>query len=247
MRGFVDMKVTKKLWMLVLLMAMPAMAIASGASFHLDRAPGNLNDKASLQRGAQFFAANCLACHSAAYMRYNRLMDIGMKEEDIRKMLPEGSKLGSTMKAMMDSESAKAAFSVAPPDLSVIARSRGTDWLYTYLRSFYVDTARPNAVNNLLFPLVAMPNVLGGMQGEQVLQIEKKEGHEAQMLKLTTPGSMSTAEFDATVADLVNYLDFMGEPAKLVRYKLGYIVLGFLFLLLILSYALKIEFWKDIH
>ena len=223
------------------------MAIASGASFHLDHAPGNLNDKASLQRGAQFFAANCLACHSAAYMRYNRLMDIGMSEDEVRKLLPEGSKLGSTMKAMMDSESAKAAFSVAPPDLSVIARSRGTDWLYTYLRSFYVDTARPNGVNNLLFPLVAMPNVLGGMQGEQVLQIEKKEGHEAQMLKLTTPGSMSTAEFDATVGDLVNYLDFMSEPAKLVRYKLGYIVLGFLFLLLILTYALKKEFWRDIH
>lgn len=241
------MKLIKKLWMLVLLMAVPAMAVAAGASFHLDRAPGNLNDRASLQRGAQFFAANCLACHSAAYMRYNRLMDIGMSEDEIRKLLPEGSKLGSTMKAMMDSESAKAAFSVAPPDLSVIARSRGTDWLYTYLRSFYVDTARPNGVNNLLFPLVAMPNILGGMQGEQVLQVEKKEGHEAQMLKLTAPGSMSTAEFDATVADLVNYLDFMGEPAKLVRYKLGYIVIGFLFLLLILSYALKKEFWKDIH
>lgn len=241
------MKVTKKLWMLVLLMAAPAIAVASSASVHLDHAPASLNDKASLQRGAQFFAANCLACHSAAYMRYNRLMDIGMKEEDIRKMLPEGSKLGSTMKAMMDAESAKAAFGVAPPDLSVIARSRGTDWLYTYLRSFYADSSRPNGVNNLLFPGVGMPNVMVGFQGEQVLQVEKREGHEAQMLKLTTPGSMSTKEFDATVADLVNYLDFMGEPAKLVRYKLGYIVLGFLFVLLILSYALKKEFWKDIH
>jgi ubiquinol-cytochrome c reductase cytochrome c1 subunit len=241
------MKVTKKLWMLVLLMAVPAMAIASGASFHLDRAPGDLSDQASLQRGAKVFTDNCLACHSASYMRYNRLMDIGMAEEDIRKMLPEGAKLGSTMKAMMDSESAKAAFGVAPPDLSVTARSRGTDWLYTYLRSFYADSSRPTGVNNLLFPLVAMPNVLGGMQGEQALQMEKKEGHEVQMLKLVSPGSMSTKEFDATVGDLVNYLDFMAEPAKLVRYKLGYIVIGFLFLLLILSYALKKEFWKDIH
>jgi ubiquinol-cytochrome c reductase cytochrome c1 subunit len=241
------MKVTKKLWMLVLLMAAPAIAVASSASVHLDHAPASLSDKASLQRGAQFFAANCLACHSAAYMRYNRLMDIGMKEEDVRKMLPEGSKLGSTMKAMMDAESAKAAFGVAPPDLSVIARSRGTDWLYTYLRSFYADSNRPNGVNNLLFPGVGMPNVMVGFQGEQILQVEKHEGHEAQMLKLTTPGSMSTKEFDATVGDLVNYLDFMSEPAKLVRYKLGYIVLGFLFLLLILSYALKKEFWKDIH
>jgi ubiquinol-cytochrome c reductase cytochrome c1 subunit len=241
------MKVTKKLWMLVQLMAAPAIAVASSASVHLDHAPGNLSDKASLQRGAQFFAANCLACHSAAYMRYNRLMDIGMKEEDVRKLLPEGSKLGSTMKAMMDAESAKAAFGVAPPDLSVIARSRGTDWLYTYLRSFYADSSRPTGVNNLLFPGVGMPNVMVGFQGEQILQVEKHEGHEAQMLKLTTPGSMSTKEFDATVGDLVNYLDFMSEPAKLVRYKLGYIVLGFLFVLLILSYALKKEFWKDVH
>lgn len=241
------MKAIKKLWMLVLLMAAPAMAVAAGASFHLDRAPGDLGDQASLQRGAKVFADNCLACHSASYMRYNRLMDIGMAEEDIRKMLPEGSKLGSTMKAMMDSESAKAAFGVAPPDLSVTARSRGTDWLYTYLRSFYADSSRPTGVNNLLFPLVAMPNVLGGMQGEQALQVEKQEGHEVQMLKLVSPGSMSTKEFDATVGDLVNYLDFMAEPAKLVRYKLGYIVIGFLFLLLILSYALKKEFWKDIH
>jgi ubiquinol-cytochrome c reductase cytochrome c1 subunit len=241
------MKLIKKLWMLVLLMAAPAMAVAAGASFHLDHAPASLNDRASLQRGAQFFAANCLACHSAAYMRYNRLADIGMSEDEIRKLLPEGSKLGSTMKAMMDAESAKAAFGVAPPDLTVIARSRGVDWLYTYLRSFYVDTARPSGVNNLLFPLVAMPNILGGMQGDQVLQMEKHEGHEVQMLKLTSPGSMSTAEFDATVGDLVNYLDFMSEPAKLVRYKLGYIVLGFLFLLLILTYLLKKEFWKDIH
>jgi ubiquinol-cytochrome c reductase cytochrome c1 subunit len=181
-------------------------------------------------------------------MRYNRLGDIGMTEAEIKTLLPEGSKLGSTMKAAMDSETAKMAFGAAPPDLSVIARSRGNDWLYTYLRSFYADATRPNGVNNVLFPLVAMPNILGGLQGDQALHVEKHEGgHEVQTLKLTTPGSMSTAEFDATVGDLVNYLDFMAEPAKLVRYKIGYIVMGFLFLLLILSYALKKEFWKDIH
>lgn len=239
------MKLIKKIWMLALLL--PAMAFANAGGPHLDKAPGNLNDKASLQRGAQFFAANCLACHSASYMRYNRLMDIGMSEEEIKKMLPEGSKLGSTMKAMMDAESAKAAFGVAPPDLSVEARARGTDWVYTYLRSFYADSTRPSGVNNLVFPGVGMPNVLGGMQGEQNLIVEGHEGHEAKMLKLTAPGSMTATEFDATVGDLVNYLDFMSEPAKLVRYKLGYMVLGFLFLLLILTYLLKKEFWKDIH
>jgi ubiquinol-cytochrome c reductase cytochrome c1 subunit len=181
-------------------------------------------------------------------MRYNRLLDIGMSEEEVRKLLPEGSKMGSTMKAMMDSDSAKAAFGAAPPDLSVEARARGVDWLYTYFRSFYTDTTRPSGVNNVVFPLVAMPNILGPLQGEQTLEVVKHEdGHEVHTLKLVTPGTMSTKEFDATVGDLVNYLDFMSEPAKLVRYKLGYIVLGFLFLLLILTYLLKKEFWKDIH
>lgn len=241
------MKLIKKLCVLVLFSTVSAMAFASSEA-HLDKAPGSLSDQASLQRGAKFFVTNCIACHSAAYMRYNRLGDIGMTEAEIKTLLPEGSKLGSTMKAAMDSESAKMAFGAAPPDLSVIARSRGTDWLYTYLRSFYADATRPSGVNNVLFPLVAMPNILGGLQGEQALHVEKHEGgHEVQTLKLTTPGSMSTAEFDATVGDLVNFLDFMGEPAKLVRYKIGYIVIGFLFLLLILSYALKKEFWKDVH
>jgi ubiquinol-cytochrome c reductase cytochrome c1 subunit len=240
------MKLINKLWMLVLIMV-PAMAFAS-ETLHLDAAPGNLNDKASLQRGAQFFVANCLACHSAAYMRYNRLADIGMSEEEIRKLLPEGGKPGSTMKAVMDSEAAKGLYGVAPPDLSVEVRARGADWVYTYLRSFYADSTRTSLVNNVVFPLVAMPNVLAPLQGEQALVVEKHEGgHEVQTLKLTTPGTMSSKEFDATVGDLVNFMDYMSEPAKLVRYKLGYIVLGFLFILLILTYLLKKEFWKDVH
>jgi len=241
------MKAIKKLGMLVLLMLVPAMASASGAGVHLDTAPVDLKDRVSLQRGAQFFVANCMACHSASFMRYNRLMDIGMTEDQIKALLPEGSKVGSTMAAAMDAETAKAAYGVAPPDLSVIARVRGVDWLYTYLRGFYVDANSATGVNNLVFPSVGMPNVLGGLQGDQELHVENRDGHEVKTLKLTTPGSMSTAEFDATVADLVNYLDFMSEPAKLVRYDLGYIVLGFLFVLLILTYLLKKEFWKDIH
>jgi ubiquinol-cytochrome c reductase cytochrome c1 subunit len=239
------MKIIKKLWMSALLMLV--MASAGGASLHLDKAPVDLKDRVSLQRGAQFFVANCLACHSASFMRYNRLMDIGMSEGEIKALLPEGSKVGSTMDAIMDAETAKAAYGVAPPDLSVIARARGVDWLYTYLRGFYVDANRPTGVNNLIFPDAAMPNVLGGLQGDQALHVEKHGGREVKSLKLVNPGSMSAAEFDATVANLVNYLDFMAEPAKLVRYKLGYIVLGFLFVLLILTYLLKKEFWKDIH
>ncbi len=239
------MKLIKKILMLALLV--PAMAIANEGGAHLDKAPGNLQDKASLQRGAKFFIANCLACHSAGYMRYNRLMDIGMTEAEIKALLPEGTKIGSVMKGAMEPDAAKAAFGVFPPDLSVEARARGTDWLYTYLRSFYVDPNRPSGANNVVFPGVGMPNIFAGFQGVQELQVENHEGHETKMLKLTSPGSMSTAEFDATMGDLVNYLEFMSEPAKLVRVKLGYIVLSFLFVLLILSYLLKKEFWKDIH
>lgn len=243
------MKAINKLWMLALLIAMPAVAIASGADVHLDKAPVNLKDQVSLQRGAKLFTSRCLACHSASYMRYNRLKDIGMTEEQIKKdlELPEDVKLGSTMQAAMDANSAKLAYGVAPPDLSVIARSRSADWIYTYLRSFYVDSTRPSGWNNTVFDKVGMPHVMSDMQGEQTLKVESHEGHETKKLELTTPGSMKPAEYDSAVADLTNYLVFMGEPAKLVRFDLGLIVLGFLALLFVLVYALKKEIWKDIH
>jgi ubiquinol-cytochrome c reductase cytochrome c1 subunit len=241
------MNAIKKLGVLVLLMLIPAMAIASGAGVHLDKAPVDLKDKVSLQRGAKFFTSNCLACHGAAYMRYNRLKDIGMTDEDIKLLLPEGSKPGSTMQAAMDSNSAKLAFGTAPPDLSVIARSRGQDWLYTFLRSFYADSKSPNGSNNAVFPNVGMPNILAGLQGGQELRVEIHDGRETKKLVLVAPGTMAAAEFDATIGDLTNYLVYMGEPAKLVRYRLGYIVLGFLAILFVLVYALKKEYWKDIH
>lgn len=241
------MNTIKKSWVLVLLMLIPALAIASGAGFHLDKAPVDLKDRVSLQRGAKFFTANCLACHGASYMRYNRLKDIGMSDEEIKLLLPEGSKPGSTMQAAMDSNSAKLAFGTAPPDLSVIARARGQDWLYTFLRSFYADSKSPNGSNNAVFPNVGMPNILAGLQGGQELRVENHAGLETRKLVQVTPGTMSPAEFDATIGDLTNYLVFMGEPAKLVRYRIGYIVLGFLAILFVLVYALKKEYWKDIH
>lgn len=240
------MNVINKLWMLVLLCCMPALVFASGAA-HLDKAPVDLSNKESLQRGAKFFVANCLACHSAAYMRYNRLKDLGFTDDEIKPLLPEGSKLGSTMQGGMDPSSAKLAFGVAPPDLSVISRARGQDWLYTYLRSFYVDAKRPSGANNAIFPSVGMPNVLVGLQGEQELHVESHDGHETKKLVLTKPGSLKPAEFDATIGDLTNYMVYMGDPSKLVRSKIGFIVLGFLFVLFLLTYALKKEMWKDIH
>ncbi len=238
------MKAIRKLWMLVLLLAAPAMAQEGPA---VDKAPVNLQDRVSMQRGAKMFVSTCLGCHSAAYMRFNRLKDIGMSDDEIKALLPAGAKLGSTMQGAMDSAAGKAAFGVAPPDLSVTARSRGADWLYTYFRSFYKDPTRATGVNNVIFPGVAMPNLFASMQGEQELRLENHAGHEVKKLVLVTPGSQSPAEFDATAADLVNYMVFMGEPAKLVRYNIGYYVLGFLFLLLILTFALKKEYWKDIH
>lgn len=241
------MKAIKKLWMLALLL--PAMAVANPNGVHLDKAPVDLKDKVSLQRGAKMFTTYCLSCHSASYMRYNRLRDIGMTEDQIKKeiVMPEGTKLGSTMPAAMDKEAAKQVYGVSPPDLSVISRSRSPDWIYTYFRSFYVDSARPSGWNNVVFPNVGMPHVLAELQGEQQLQVEKYEGAEVKKLVLAKPGSMTPAEYDAAVADLVNYLVFMGEPAKLVRYDLGLIVLGFLAVLFVLVYALKREFWKDVH
>jgi ubiquinol-cytochrome c reductase cytochrome c1 subunit len=241
------MNVIKKLWLLVLL-AVPAMAVAS-TGVHLDQAPVNLQDQASLQRGAKLFSSRCLACHSATYMRYNRLRDIGMNEEQVKKdmELPEDVQIGSKMQSAMDVASAKLAYGVAPPDLSVIARSRGADWLYTYMRTFYVDTNRPNGWNNTIFPSVGMPFVLADLQGEQVLTVEKSEGHDIQKLVLKTPGSMKPAEYDSAIADLTNYLVFMSDPGEMNRHKIGWIVLAFLSILLLLVYGLKREIWKDIH
>lgn len=239
------MKAIKKVIIGALLACVPLFANAS-SNVQLDTAPLNLQDQASLQRGAKLFTSRCLACHSASAMRYNRLNDIGMSDDQIiaELELPEDVKVGSTMQAAMDSNSSKLAYGVAPPDLSVIARSRSADWLYTYMRSFYADASRPSGWNNKVFPSVAMPFVLADLQGEQ--EAEMHEGHVAQ-LKLKEAGSMSAAEYDSAIADLANYLVFMSEPAGLVRHQIGWIVLVFLSILLVLMVALKKEIWKDIH
>ena len=235
------MKAIKRVIVWAMLAFMPVLAHASEGGVHLDKAPVNLQEQASLQRGAKLFTSRCLACHSASAMRYNRLNDIGMSDDQIRAELelPEDVKVGSTMQAAMDSNSAKMAYGVAPPDLSVIARSRSADWLYTYMRTFYADPSKASGWNNKAFPSVAMPFVLADMQGEQAME----DDH----LVLKTPGSMSVVEYDSAIADLTNYLVFMSEPAILVRHQIGWIVLIFLSILLVLMYALKKEIWKDIH
>ena len=236
----------KKSLFLVSLLA-STLAFAS-SDIHLDKAPAKLSDQQSLQRGAKTFVNYCLSCHGAQAMRYNRLQDIGLTEQQIKdNLILTGAKVGEAMTNSMSKKDGLAAFGAAPPDLSVISRSRGTDWLYTYLRGFYRDETRATGWNNVAFDKVGMPHVLYELQGEQVLHVEKHGEHETQKLVLSKPGKMTPAEYDGMVADLVNYLDFMGEPIKTTRTKLGVWVLLFLGVFFVVAYQLKKEFWKDIH
>jgi ubiquinol-cytochrome c reductase cytochrome c1 subunit len=231
----------------------PLSAFGSGPEMKLDRAPIHPADKLSLQRGAQTFVNYCLTCHSAEYMRYNRLRDLGLTETQISdNLIFTGQKVGELMTVAMRKKDTKRWCGVAPPDLSVIARSRGADWLYTYLRKFYRDESTATGWNNLLFDKVAMPHALYQLQGQQSVVLKTVDDghggqHEVKELKLDTPGTLSKTEYDLYVADLVNYLVYLGEPAAAKRLQLGVIVLLFLFGMLALTYALKHEFWRDIH
>lgn len=228
-----------------LALLMPAMALAN-TSVHLDKAPINPDDQASLQRGAKTFVNYCLNCHSASAMRYNRLQDIGLTDEQIKaNLLFAAEKVGEPMTIAMNKKEAKAWFGATPPDLSVEVRARGVDWLYSYLRGFYKDDTRPTGWNNVVFDKVGMPHVLWQLQGEQVLQ--ENEATHTHKLVLTKPGKLSPAEYDAMVTDLVNYMAFMSEPFKQRDHKTGLFVLAFLLMLIGVSYSLKKEFWKDIH
>lgn len=234
---------------LFLLAAAPVLAFAAGADIHLDKAPINLADQESLQRGARMFVNHCLNCHSAGYMRYSRLQDLGLTEDQIKEnLLFAADKPGETMKVGMTKADGKAWFGATPPDLTVISRSRGADWLYTYLRGFYRDDTRASGWNNTVFDKVGMPHVLWDLQGEMVPVYKKVGEHEViERLELAKPGSVTLAEYDAMVGDLVNYLEWMGEPAQLQRKQLGIIVLAFLAFFFVVAYYLKKEFWKDIH
>lgn len=230
--------IKKAIYMLAML---PLFAFAN-VGVHLDKAPVDPSDQASLQRGARTFVNNCLNCHSANYMRYNRLQDIGLTEKQIKEnLLFTAEKVGDPMTSAMNKKDAKKWFGVAPPDLSVEVRARGADWVYTYMRSFYRDETRPSGWNNMVFDKVAMPHVFYELQGEQALD------HETHALTLTKPGKLSVEEYDALVGDLTNFMAYMAEPAKQQRNRLGWFVLMFLGVLLVLTYKLKKAYWKDIH
>ena len=235
---------------LAALLCTPLLAQA-GSAVKLDHVQINVEDKLSLQKGARTFVNYCVGCHSAGYMRYSRLEDLGLTEKQIvGNLMVTGEKPVETMTTAMRRKDAQEWFGVAPPDLTVIARSRGADWLYTYMRSFYRDPSRPTGWNNTTFPSVAMPHALWDLQGEQELKEEagkNHDGHAKTHFVLTKPGKLSAVEYDAAVKDLVNYMVYMGDPTQTQRKTTGVYVLFFLFVLTILAYFLKKEFWKDIH
>ena len=241
-----------------ILLLVPAFAYAADVHVKLDHAPIDPTDQASLQRGAHAFVNYCLNCHSASYMRYNRLQDLGLTEQQIRdNLIFTGVKVGELMKTAMDPKDAKEWFGAPPPDLTVIARSRsshagsGADWLYTYLRTFYRDPSRPSGWNNVVYPNVAMPHVLWQLQGEQVLKDVQEQGEgymrTVQRLALDKPGKLKPNEYDRLVADLVNYMSYMSEPARRQRVVTGLYTLLVILVLVALAYALKKSFWKDVH
>ncbi len=235
---------------LVLTLLLPSMAFASGG-VELLSANNDITDKASLQVGAKLFVNYCMGCHSAKYVRFERIgKDLGLNDEELNtNLMFSAEKVGETMTIAMDKDEAEKWFGVTPPDLSVIARARGTDWLYTYLLTFYLDDSRPWGVNNLVFKDVGMPHVLWERQGwQKLVHSTDEQGHEKTKLVLVNEADKAKAEqYKQEMRDLVNFLEYIGEPAKLERHNLGWKVIVFLFIFLGFAYALKKEYWRDIH
>jgi len=248
----------------ILLCLLLAFGIAGGAAaseggVHWDKFPEEKStDLAALQNGAKLFVNYCLNCHAASFMRYNRLRDIGLTEDQIKKNLMFASeKVGDTMKVAIDPKQAKEWFGATPPDLTVVARSRagaggsGADYLYTYLRTYYRDDTKATGWNNLAFPSVGMPHVLWQLQGERGAVFEQRESHgqTEQVFKgweQISPGSMTPQQYDQAVGDLVNYLQWMGEPAQNTRVRIGVWVLLFLAGFTFIAWRLNAAFWKDV-
>ncbi|WP_332775060.1 cytochrome c1 [Polaromonas sp.] len=250
--------ISNAIFALVTAVGLVAGAQASEGGIVLDKAPNKVNDLAALQNGAKLFVNYCLSCHSAAYMRYNRLKDIGLSEPQIKdNLLFTTEKVGETMKAAIDPKQAKDWFGGNPPDLSVIARSRsgaggsGADYLYTYLRTYYRDETKATGWNNLVFPSVAMPHVLWELQGERKPVFEDKEehGHKVAVFKgwqQLTPGTMTPLQYDEAMGDLVGYLQWMSEPSQNSRVRIGVWVLLFLGVFTLVAWRLNAAFWKDV-
>jgi ubiquinol-cytochrome c reductase cytochrome b subunit len=227
------------------LIFLPLKAVGAEAEVELEPFHVNLDDKASLQSGAATFVNYCMGCHGAQYSRYNRVgSDLGIPDSVVEELLifnPDTS-VGDLMTSAMPVEESKNWFGVAPPDLTLVARVRSPEWLYGYLKGFYVDPSRPFGVNNRVFQNVGMPNVLAGLQGNQIC-----EGEHCELAHVEGTGALSEEEFDKVVTDLVNFLTYLGEPARLHRETIGMYVLFFLAFLFVFAYMLNREYWKDIH
>jgi ubiquinol-cytochrome c reductase cytochrome c1 subunit len=247
----------KKILMIVTLLWVPLGTFAAGGSgVPLDHIKVDATDKVSLQRGMKLYVNYCLGCHSAQYQRYERAaVDLQIPVDLMMEHLVfSGQKVGEQMTNAMDAEQAKGWFGVSPPDLTNEVNLRGADWLYTYMRSFYVDDSRPYGVNNVVFENVGMPNVLAELQGiqrrtcDQVVNATDQSVTEScDLLVDANTGTMSVAEFDQAMYDLTNFLAYVSNPNKLASEALGVKVILFLLLMTLVFYFLYKEYWRDIH
>lgn len=230
------------------LLLLPLSVMASGG-VRLQSVDIDLSDFESMQKGAKHYVTYCLGCHSLKHMRYKRIaMDLNIDEDTVlEEIAPEGAGIYNQMHTAMDKRDSSKWFGTTPPDLSLIARSRGPDWIYSYLKGFYKDESKPLGVNNTVFKDVGMPNMLWKLQGTQTPTFTMVEGQEVlAYLKLTKPGTLSPGEFDTMVTELVNFLVYVGEPMQLERLTMGKYVLLFFLMFTIIAYLLKKEYWKDI-
>jgi ubiquinol-cytochrome c reductase cytochrome c1 subunit len=211
----------------------------------------NVSNVASLQRGARLYFNYCSGCHSLQYLRYSRISeDLGIDEKDMASLMFTGAKIGDKAISNMPAANATAWFGKAPPDLSLEARAKGPDWIYNYLKSFYLDPSRPVGWNNTVFPNASMPNALWELQGLQVaVKHPAAEGHEGggEELEVRTPGRLDAARYDEAVRDITAFLQYAGEPAALQRESIGVWVLLYLALFTFIAWLLKHEYWKDVH
>ncbi|WP_295390004.1 cytochrome c1 [uncultured Thiodictyon sp.] len=241
----------KKLLATAALALLPVLGFANTGGPALQQSNIDLRDQASLQRGAKYYMSYCSGCHSLQYMRYNRMAaDIGISDTDLRKYFLVGdAKPGDLIKRSMTDADAQKWFGVASPDLTLVARWRTPDWIYTYLKSFYLDPTRAYGVNNVLFPNVAMPNVLGDLGGDQEAVMSHHAGSTpvAEGVKPIKPGSLPPAQYDAMIRDITAFLAYVGEPIQQERKRLGAYVLVFLGFFFVIAYLMKKEYWKDVH
>jgi ubiquinol-cytochrome c reductase cytochrome c1 subunit len=231
----------KKL-LIALVTLLPTLAMAAGGNVHLEKANIDLHDKESLQRGVDLFQHYCSGCHSTQYQRYERVADdLGISADDMRsKYMFTDAKIGELMHSAIPAKDAAKWFGATPPDLTLVARVRGEDWVYSYLKGFYQDQSRPFGVNNTVFPSVGMPHVLQELQGTVVKQ-------EDGTLLPAVGGKMTEEEYDQAARDITGFLAYSAEPVKLERMAMGWWVMGFLFIFFVLAYLLKKEYWKDVH